>query len=46
MRTFDAFLVGSRAQIKNETTNRHIKLEDFPKEKILKVNRSDNSLHY
>ena len=43
---FDAFLVGSRTQIQNHTTTRHIRLQDFPGGKMLKVNRRNNSLHY
>lgn len=44
--SFDAFLVDSRTQIQNHTTTRHIKLQDFPNGKVLKVNRRNNSLHY
>ena len=36
----------SRSQIQNHTTTRHIKLEDFPDGKMLKVNRRNNSRHY
>ena len=43
---FDAFLVDSRSQIQNNTNTRHIKLQDFPDGKILKVNRRNNSVHY
>jgi hypothetical protein len=43
---FDAFLVDSRRQIQNCTNTRHIKLEDFPDGKMLKVNRKNNSVHY
>ena len=43
---FDAFLVDSRSQIQNHTTSRHIRLQDFPNGKILKVNRRNNSVHY
>ena len=43
---FDAFLVDSRSQIQNHTTTRHIRLQDFPDGKILKVNRRNNSVHY
>ena len=43
---FDAFLVDSRTQIQNHTTTRHIRLQDFPDGKVLKVNRRNNSLHY
>jgi hypothetical protein len=42
---FDAFLVDSRSQIQNHTTTRHIRLQDFPDGKILKVNRRNNSVH-
>jgi hypothetical protein len=38
--------VDSRSQIQNYTTTRHIRLQDFPDEKILKVNRRNNSVHY
>lgn len=41
-----AFLVDSRTQIKNHTKTRHIRLQDFPKGKVLKINRRNNSLHY
>lgn len=44
--SFDAFLVDSRTQIQNHTTTRHIRLQDFPDGKVLKVNRRNNSLHY
>ena len=43
---FDAFLVDSRSQIQNHTTTQHIRLQDFPDGKILKVNRRNNSVHY
>lgn len=43
---FDSFLVDSRSQIQNHTTTRHIKLQDFPDGKILKINRRNNSVHY
>ncbi len=43
---FDRFLVDSRSQIKNHTITRHIRLQDFPDGKILKINRRNNSLHY
>lgn len=43
---FDSFLVDSRSQIQNQTTTRHIKLQDFPDGKILKINRRNNSVHY
>ena len=36
----------SRTQIQTHTTTRHIKLEDFPDGKMLKVNRRNNSVHY
>jgi hypothetical protein len=45
-KSFDAFLVDSRSQIQNHTTTRHIRLQDFPDGKVLKVNRRNNSLHY
>ena len=45
-KSFDAFLVDSRSQIQNHTTTRHIKLDDFPNGKILKINRRNNSFHY
>ena len=45
-RLFDTFLVDSRRQIKNHTTTRYMKLQDFPDGKMLKVNRRNNSLHY
>ena len=43
---FDEFLVNSRSQIQNHTSTRHIRLQDFPDGKILKVNRRNNSVHY
>ena len=43
---FDEFLLNSRSQIKNYTNTRHIRLQDFPDGKILKVNRRNNSVHY
>jgi hypothetical protein len=43
---FDTFLVDSRRQIKDRTNTKHIKLEDFPNGKMLKVNRRNNSRHY
>ena len=46
IKSFDAFLVDSRTQIQNSTTSRHIRLQDFPDGKMLKVNRRNNSLHY
>jgi len=45
-KSFDRFLVDSRSQIKNHTNTRHIRLQDFPDGKILKINRRNNSLHY
>nr|UKC63234.1 hypothetical protein [Haslea ostrearia] len=45
-KSFDVFLVDSRTQIQTHTTTRHIKLEDFPSGKMLKVNRRNNSVHY
>ena len=45
-KSFDAFLVNSRSQIQNHTNTRHIRLQDFPNGKILKVNRRNNSVHY
>jgi hypothetical protein len=38
--------VDSRRQIKDRTNTKHIKLEDFPNGKMLKVNRRNNSRHY
>ena len=46
IKSFDAFLVDSRTQIQDHTTTRHIRLQDFPDGKVLKVNRRNNSLHY
>ena len=46
IKSFDAFLVDSRSQIQNHTNTRHIRLQDFPDGKVLKVNRRNNSLHY
>ena len=46
IKLFDEFLVNSRSQIQNYTNTRHIKLQDFPDGKILKVNRRNNSVHY
>ena len=46
IQSFDAFLVDSRTKIQNQTTTRHIRLQDFPDGKVLKVNRRNNSLHY
>ena len=45
-KSFDGFLVDSRNKIQNYTTTRHIRLQDFPDGKILKVNRRNNSVHY
>jgi len=45
-KSFDEFLVDSRNKIQNYTTTRHIRLQDFPNGKILKVNRRNNSVHY
>ena len=45
-KSFDGFLVNSRSQIQNHTNSRHIRLQDFPDGKILKVNRRNNSVHY
>ena len=45
-KSFDAFLVDSRSQVQNHTTTRHIRLDDFPNGKMLKINRRNNSLHY
>lgn len=45
-KSFDRFLVDSRSKIQNYTTTRHIRLQDFPDGKILKVNRRNNSVHY
>ena len=45
-RSFDAFLVDSRRQIQDHTNTKHIKLQDFPNGKMLKVNRRNNSRHY
>ena len=45
-KSFDAFLVDSRSQVQNHTATRHIRLEDFPNGKMLKINRRNNSLHY
>ena len=46
IKLFDEFLVNSRSQIQNSTNTRHIRLQDFPDGKILKVNRRNNSVHY
>lgn len=45
-KSFDKFLVNSRSQIQNHTNTRHIRLQDFPDGKVLKVNRRNNSFHY
>ena len=45
-KSFNGFLVDSRSKIQNYTTTCHIKLQDFPDRKILKVNRRNNSVHY
>ena len=45
-KSFDAFLIDSRSKIQSHTTTRHIKLQDFPGGKMLKVNRRSNSRHY
>ena len=45
-KSFDAFLIDSRSQIQDHTITRHIKLQDFPGGKMLKVNRRNNSRHY
>lgn len=45
-KSFDGFLVDSRIKIQNYTTTRHIRSQDFPDGKMLKVNRRNNSLHY
>jgi hypothetical protein len=45
-KSFDAFLVDSRTQIQNHTNTQHIRLQDFPNGKVLKINRRNNSLHY
>ena len=44
-KSFDRFLVDSRSQIQNHTNTRHIRLQDFPDGKVLKVNRRNNSVH-
>ena len=46
IKLFDAFLVNSRTQIQDHTTTRHIKLQNFPDGKMLKVNQRNNSCHY
>lgn len=45
-KSFDDFLVDSRSQIQNHTTTGHIRLQDFPNGKMLKINRRNNSRHY
>ena len=45
-KSFDRFLVNSRSKIQNHTNTRHIRLQDFPDGKTLKVNRRNNSVHY
>lgn len=45
-KSFDSFLVDSRTQTQNYTNSRHIRLQDFPDGKFLKVNRKNNSIHY
>ena len=45
-KSFDKFLLDSRSKIQNYTTTCHIRLQDFPDGKILKVNRRNNSIHY
>jgi len=44
--SFDRLLIDSGSQIKNHTNTKHIRLQDFPDGKILKINRRNNSLHY
>ena len=46
IKNFDAFLVDSRSHIQDHTNTKYIKLQDFPKGKMLKVNRRNNSRHY
>lgn len=41
-----AFLVDSRTHIQNSITTGHIRLQNFPDGKLLKVNRRNNSFHY
>ena len=43
---FDAFLLDCRSQIQYRTNTKHIKLQDFPNGKMLKINRRNNSRHY
>ena len=45
-KSFDGFLVNSRSQIQNHTNSSHIRLQDFPDGKILKVNRRNNLVYY
>ena len=45
-KSFDKFLVDCRSNIQNHTNTKYIKLQDFPKGKMLKVNRRNNSRHY
>ena len=45
-KSFDNFLVDSRSHIQDHTNTKYIKLQDFPKGKMLKVNRRNNSRHY
>ena len=45
-KSFDKFLLDSQSKIQNYTTTRHIRLQDFPDGKILKINRRNNSIHY
>ena len=45
-KSFDKFLVDSRSHIQDHTNTKHIKLQDFPNGKMLKVNRRNNSRHY
>jgi len=45
-RLFDKFLVDSRSHIQDYTSTKYIKLQDFPRGKMLKVNRRNNSRHY
>jgi hypothetical protein len=45
-KSFDEFLLDSRSQVQNNTNTRHIRLQDFPLGKMLKVNRRNNSVHY
>ena len=45
-KSFDTFLLDCRSQIQYRTNTKHIKLQDFPNGKMLKVNRRNNSRHY